>query len=310
MAASNNSLLANANTPQLADSLESALIQFNKLAASVQHPVTVPNPSNAGRGFDEWLANDLQYGALLVGDETPPITTASPYSFEDESPLLKYETVLSITPVPSLFERPNTFQSHPCGMQGLAAQEFGLGPMELLTPHGLTTSRLQQAAAALKIPWSQELKTAVLEQTKKLPLNIISSIAQEGILSSSQSSTATAATAMTMATATSTAKIKAKTTAKRPCSIDEEEPEEILAKRAKNTDAARRSRLKKLIKLEGLEAKVAELETIKRCLNTRVAVLETEKNGFLIKQAEQNARIAQLEAKIMEAHLALKTRDL
>lgn len=95
---------------------------------------------------------------------------------------------------------------------------------------------------------------------------------------------------------------------KRAASV-EDESEEVLAKRAKNTDAARRSRLKKLVKLETLEAKAHELETTNNRLNMRIAVLETEKNNFLIKDAEQAARIAQLEAKVIEAHLALTNRS-
>ncbi|KAF9307815.1 hypothetical protein BGZ91_008174, partial [Linnemannia elongata] len=88
----------------------------------------------------------------------------------------------------------------------------------------------------------------------------------------------------------------------------EEEAAEVVAKRAKNTDAARRSRLKKLIKLEGLEAKVFDLESANSDLNMRIAILETEKSGFLAKEAEQAARIAQLEAQLAEAHAALSSR--
>jgi chromosome segregation ATPase len=88
----------------------------------------------------------------------------------------------------------------------------------------------------------------------------------------------------------------------------EEEAAEVVAKRAKNTDAARRSRLKKLIKLEGLEAKAFDLESANSDLNMRIAILETEKSGFLAKEAEQAARIAQLEAQLAEAHATLSSR--
>lgn len=89
---------------------------------------------------------------------------------------------------------------------------------------------------------------------------------------------------------------------------DEECSDELLARRAKNTDAARRSRLKKVVRLEGLEVQVSGLESTNQTLSTKVAVLETERNSHLVKEAEQMARIAQLEAKIIEAQLAFALR--
>ncbi|KAG0271154.1 hypothetical protein BGZ95_001090 [Linnemannia exigua] len=96
---------------------------------------------------------------------------------------------------------------------------------------------------------------------------------------------------------------------KRPRTAGEEEcSEELLARRAKNTDAARRSRLKKVVKLEGLETKVSGLESTNQTLSTKVAVLEAERNSHLVKEAEQMARIAQLEAKLIETQLAFALR--
>lgn len=83
---------------------------------------------------------------------------------------------------------------------------------------------------------------------------------------------------------------------------------ELLARRAKNTDAARRSRLKKVVRLECLETKVSGLESTNQTLSTKVAVLETERNSHLVKEAEQMARIAQLEAKLIETQLAFALR--
>ncbi|KAF9541574.1 hypothetical protein EC957_002941 [Mortierella hygrophila] len=97
--------------------------------------------------------------------------------------------------------------------------------------------------------------------------------------------------------------------AKRSRSVDEEEcSEELLARRAKNTDAARRSRQKKVVRLEGLETKVFGLESTNQTLSTKVAVLESERNSHLVKEAEQMARIAQLEAKLIETQLAFALR--
>ncbi|KAG0303317.1 hypothetical protein BGZ98_006792 [Dissophora globulifera] len=228
---------------QSVNSLESALTQFGKLATSFETPGANALVSNRGKGFDEWLANELQCYSPLSGDEALLNSTFA------ELPQFELEPSTGSTGS-SLFEHPLSASSPTPSFEGVVAQM----PAE---PLELTVARLQRAAALLNVPWSSELEMS-----------------------------------------------------KRSHSPETEQPEEILAKRAKNTDAARRSRLKKLVKLDGLQTKVTELTEINQRLNTRVAILETEKNGFLIKEAEQNARIAQLETKIVEAHLALKTRQL
>ncbi|KAJ2957536.1 hypothetical protein NQZ79_g6734 [Umbelopsis isabellina] len=81
--------------------------------------------------------------------------------------------------------------------------------------------------------------------------------------------------------------------------------DEIALKRQKNTDAARRSRLKKLVKMECLEKNVTELEAENSKLNTRVAVLESEKNGLEAKERSLEERVRSLEAQLAEAHKAL-----
>lgn len=88
-------------------------------------------------------------------------------------------------------------------------------------------------------------------------------------------------------------------------SSDSGEPDEIALKRQKNTDAARRSRLKKLVKMETLEQQVSELEADNSKLNTRVAVLESEKNGLEAKERSLEERVRNLEAQLAEAHKAL-----
>ncbi|KAG2201840.1 hypothetical protein INT47_004397 [Mucor saturninus] len=81
--------------------------------------------------------------------------------------------------------------------------------------------------------------------------------------------------------------------------------DEIALKRQKNTDAARRSRLKKLVKMEHLEERVADLEADNHRLNTRIAVLESEKAGLESKDISMEDRIRVLEAQLAEAHKAL-----
>ncbi|RCH95713.1 hypothetical protein CU098_007088 [Rhizopus stolonifer] len=90
---------------------------------------------------------------------------------------------------------------------------------------------------------------------------------------------------------------------------DAMDSDEAAQKRQKNTDAARRSRLKKIIKMESLEKQVAELESDNARLTTRVAVLESEKSALVSKDKGLEDRIRVLEAQLAEAHRALTTKS-
>ncbi|KAG0342051.1 hypothetical protein BG004_005775 [Podila humilis] len=288
---------SNSKLTQSADSLESALAQFSKLAASIEQPAVSNNLHQNGGGFDSWLAAEFQYGALLGGDDLSSVAP-SPSTISDESPLLELENLVSCTG-PSLFESSVMTPDIP----SVSASQLPI-----------TFSALQRAAAEINIPWSEELGLAYLARvqgssvqplTPSLPT--LSSVSSPSISSPPSPVETSADVPTTSSPHTATAK-KVSSPKKRSSSSMEEESEEVLAKRAKNTDAARRSRMKKVVKLETLEVKVQELETTNNRLNMRIAILETEKNNFLIKEAEQAARIAQLEAKVIEAHLALTNR--
>ncbi|ORX60629.1 hypothetical protein DM01DRAFT_1371184 [Hesseltinella vesiculosa] len=84
--------------------------------------------------------------------------------------------------------------------------------------------------------------------------------------------------------------------------------DEIAVKRQKNTDAARRSRLKKVMKMEGLEKRVNDLERLNSQLLLRVAVLDSEKSHLKSKESAHEDRIKTLELQLAEAHRALASR--
>ncbi len=84
-----------------------------------------------------------------------------------------------------------------------------------------------------------------------------------------------------------------------------EDGDEMAMKRQKNTDAARRSRLKKILKMENLEKQVKELTFENSRLTTRVAVLESEKGTLSLKEQSLEDRIRVLESQLSEAHRAL-----
>lgn len=81
--------------------------------------------------------------------------------------------------------------------------------------------------------------------------------------------------------------------------------DEAAIKRQKNTDAARRSRLRKVLKMEALERRVAELEKMNTALLLRAAVLESEKASLVSKEASFERRIKDLESQLAEAHRSL-----
>ncbi|KAI7850344.1 hypothetical protein BDC45DRAFT_425576, partial [Circinella umbellata] len=81
--------------------------------------------------------------------------------------------------------------------------------------------------------------------------------------------------------------------------------DEAAIKRQKNTDAARRSRLKKVLKMETLEKRVSDLEKINSNLILRVAVLDSEKTGLKSKESSYEERIKMLECQLAQAHKAL-----
>ncbi|KAI9255308.1 hypothetical protein BY458DRAFT_520407 [Sporodiniella umbellata] len=84
--------------------------------------------------------------------------------------------------------------------------------------------------------------------------------------------------------------------------------DEAALKRQKNTDAARRSRLRKVQKMDCLEQKVADLEKLNASLLMRVAVLDSEKTNLKAKEASYENRIKVLESQLAEAHKALSSR--
>ncbi|KAG2208801.1 hypothetical protein INT46_003009 [Mucor plumbeus] len=89
---------------------------------------------------------------------------------------------------------------------------------------------------------------------------------------------------------------------------DLDSTDDAAVKRQKNTDAARRSRLRKVQKMETLETRVSELEKINAGLLMRVAVLDSEKTNLKAKESSYEDRIRVLEGQLAEAHKALSSR--
>ncbi|KAK4511748.1 glutaredoxin [Mucor velutinosus] len=82
-------------------------------------------------------------------------------------------------------------------------------------------------------------------------------------------------------------------------------PVDLVVKRQRNTDAARRSRLRKAIKMETLEKRVDVLKTDNERLRVKVAVLETEVTHATEKEQRNRQRVLELEAQLAIAHKQL-----
>lgn len=93
---------------------------------------------------------------------------------------------------------------------------------------------------------------------------------------------------------------------KRPRSNDA--LDELAIKRQRNTDAARRSRLRKALKMQALERRVQELEQENEQLRLKIAVLESERDAAREKEKTKQAQVLDLEAQLAVAHKALMNK--
>ncbi|OAJ40568.1 hypothetical protein BDEG_24286 [Batrachochytrium dendrobatidis JEL423] len=90
----------------------------------------------------------------------------------------------------------------------------------------------------------------------------------------------------------------------------EEEGEDLLAKRRKNTEAARRSRLRKSLKLESLEEQRRDLEAEKHKLSIRAVTLESENKTLALKLLQAEECNQTLQQQLDEAHKTIVRMQL
>ncbi|KAF9096075.1 hypothetical protein BGX29_008342 [Mortierella sp. GBA35] len=338
-------------------SLDSIFSSSNDLSASL---------------FDDWLANDLQQVGY-IGQEDPALSSDSEsnnspvLSNESDSPVLGFDSIASDAELiqssgldASMALFPEVQPASPSPLFGLNTAVPASTPATPMMP--LTPEAVQQAAAALNIPWSKSLETAVLAQSllASIPMALqmpvkasaapaVSPAPQSppvllpkqteraispappvspapimersasmtptlapatprpslSILSSTQtpvpgmSVTATTYKSAYRSTSITPRGLKRDRECSEPPSVlegkDVSEMDETALKRAKNTDAARRSRHKKLVKMEGLEQRVAELEVENSMFETKLNEVELERSLLADKDQMQQARIQELE---------------
>jgi hypothetical protein len=80
---------------------------------------------------------------------------------------------------------------------------------------------------------------------------------------------------------------------------------EVALKRQKQNEAARRCRQKRLSQLQECQQKVEQVEKEKFDLSVRLAVLEKEKEAWILKEQEMNMRMEKLRAQLDQSHHTL-----
>lgn len=240
----------------------------------------VPDLPSASAGdahslLDEWLAEDLTQTGLLSSDGS---VTSSP---EIATPL---DVFLTSPPAKTDV---NMLTAH--HQTGFASPLFD----DLAIQESPATT----VASAMPTP---QLKAETFSPSMDSVMDMFADLQQQAILSSlghvDQHSPAAAA---------ATPKPQPKSRKRSATTPVDADQDEASVKRQKNTDAARRSRLKKVMRMECLESRVADLERLNSQLLLRSAVLDSEKGGLEAKSVAYEQRIHSLEQQLAEAHKAL-----
>ncbi|KAJ2964939.1 hypothetical protein NQZ79_g138 [Umbelopsis isabellina] len=237
----------------------------------------VPDLPSASAGdahslLDEWLAEDLTQTGLLSSDGS---VTSSP---EIATPLDVFLTSPPAkTDVNMLTAHHQTGFASPL-FDDLAIQE----------------SPASTVASAMPTP---QLKAETFSPSMDSVMDMFADLQKQAVMSS------LGGTEQQSPAATHKSQPKSrKRSATTPVEAD---LDEASIKRQKNTDAARRSRLKKVMRMESLETRVADLERLNSQLLLRSAVLDSEKTGLEAKAVAYEQRIHSLEQQLAEAHKAL-----
>jgi hypothetical protein len=249
---------------------------FQQIFESLVPDVPSASAGDAHSLLDEWLAEDLTKTGLLSSDSsvTSSPEIATPLDVFLTSPHAKSDALM--------------FSQH----TGIASPLF-----DDLTGH------TSPAMSAMPTP---QVKMETFSPDVAPAVDMFADLQQQAILSA----LGTQVEQSVDVPKTPTPQPQPKTiTKKRAASVVAEgELDEAAIKRQKNTDAARRSRLKKVMRMESLETRVAELERLNSQLLLRSAVLDSEKTGLEAKAIAAEQRIHSLEQQLIEAHKALTTR--
>ncbi|KAJ1928611.1 hypothetical protein IWQ60_001905 [Tieghemiomyces parasiticus] len=295
--------------------------------AGYDAPTTTAEAFTAQSAFDDWLASDLSSagaGSPLLSDLTAVNSSPSPLAFDANfsgqiTPLSAASPLMG-----DLTASPEHLLSLAMGLPDasylttLLAQQaaaHAVAPAAVAAPTDLTAASpaspaasttsdedqpLDSAEAIVASIMSRKADPAALEDAiRKRQHDFLESLPPEIALKRRRTVVPKTPILANGGAAALTAATK---TAKKDSEVNPSDPEDPAAlKRQKNTDAARRSRMRKLLRVETLESRVADLETENTALATKVAFLEVEKDLTKEKEATLLERIRTLEQQLTVA---------
>ncbi|RIA86909.1 hypothetical protein C1645_807562 [Glomus cerebriforme] len=296
------------------------------------------SPQKSGGYEETWIydldlltGNDLFYQDSSTYNISPELTTSSmttpsltldgistPHDLNqdlNDSPLFNHSYVPSPSLEPALDFFPDlSNDSNVSVASGRSLLQLAIPSTSIIIPvddSPLNAIPVGSAhSPALTIPWSTDFTNStstedVQNSSSSMSLSSFSPVNSPNISSTVVSSTVTSPL-MPSDSINSRSR-------KRSISRVDKDPQvvadELALKRAKNTDAARRSRLRKQMRMESLVKQVADLKTENNDLQTRIAVLESEKKGLEDKYTEKDTRVNMLEQQLAEAHERLIKRN-
>jgi hypothetical protein len=275
--------------------------------------------------YNEWIdllsGNDLFHAEnsacdvspLLTSSMTTPSMTTPSLVFDgpqdlNDSPLFNAPFTASPSLEPALGFFPDLTDAETRPYIQVAIAPSVTIPVDDTSP---ITTIPGSLSPALNIPWSTDVSnssTDILQNVSSASPSILSSFTSFTSDSSNSSSTVVSTTS----SPSMNLPVKSTTRNKRSIRAVDKDPQivadELAVKRAKNTKAARRSRLRKLMKMNSLEQQVTDLKTENNDLQTRIAVLESQNKGLEEKNSEKDARVKMLEQQLTEAHERLINR--
>ncbi|ORX98642.1 hypothetical protein K493DRAFT_313570 [Basidiobolus meristosporus CBS 931.73] len=258
--------------------VNASMLETSQLLPSLQgFNTNLPTPEEIEHlsFFDEWLANDCN-GVL-----------ATPSSDKFVTPLDDFE----ITPINDVFDTPSFDLYNSALIDDSVLSAF---PSPECVSHMSFLSELSTDSA--HDPYTT-LSYVNYSMPQESPVNIqLPSPAQTPRTSPMFSKLNLRESCSTVATAVTSNKRAS------------DEVDSAVMKRQKNTDAARRSRQRKVERISQLDKRTTELLAENTKLNTKVAILESEKKHQRQKELELQIRIQTLENQLAEAHRILTDR--
>ncbi|CAO3641749.1 unnamed protein product [Mucor hiemalis] len=277
------------NTPALESQPTMGQDVFSQLYQSLTPTMGTPfqEPSSV---FDEWLKQDFFSSECSV-NSSPEIATpldqflmSPPFQAKDEI-------------------------SKPACMFGDSADLDVSAILDSPAPQPLFNAAASTPATPFQVP-AAEMTHLFADIGESLPAALAALAAVAAPSTPVVAATTPVVSPAVASASTPTFSTKTNTKKRAASSSSEEDPSDDAAvKRQKNTDAARRSRLRKVQKMETLETRVGELEKMNAGLLMRVAVLDSEKTNLKAKESSYEARIKVLEDQLAEAHKALASRS-